>query len=336
MNAAESSKQFAAADNLLQVKDLKVQFPVSRGGFFRREKRVVHAVDGVSFDIRAGETLGLVGESGCGKSTTGRAITRLIYPTSGEVSFEGHDLLSLDRSELLPFRKKIQMVFQNPYSSLDPRMTIASILSEPLKSLTPMSRPERREKIASLLEEVNLSPKFLNRYPHEFSGGQRQRINIARALSVSPKLIVADEPVSALDVSIQAQIINLLHDLQQKFGMAYLFIAHDLSVVKTLSHRVAVMYLGKIVELGETRILYENPKHPYTQALMSAVPIPDPKKERQRKRIILKGEIPSPLQIPPGCPFNSRCPYAVERCFVEVPPLRRVSTGALASCHLAQ
>lgn len=325
-----------AAKHLLEVQDLKVHFPVTRGGWFKREKRVVHAVDGISFTLDVGETLGVVGESGCGKSTTGRAITQLIRTTAGSIFFEGQDLRPLSFKELVPLREKFQMVFQNPFSSLDPRMTIGDILAEPLRSLTPMSRSERKKRVAQLMEEVNLNPKFLNRYPHEFSGGQRQRINIARALAVSPKLIVADEPVSALDVSIQAQIINLLQDLQSRYKMAFIFIAHDLSVVKTLSHRVAVMYLGKIVELNETRNLYAYPKHPYTQALLSAVPIPDPKKERVRKRIPMAGETPSPIDLPSGCTFHPRCPYAVERCRVEVPQLRKVSNGSLAACHLAE
>jgi oligopeptide/dipeptide ABC transporter ATP-binding protein len=320
---------------LLQVQDLKVHFPVTRGGLFKREKRVVHAVDGVSFDLKRGETLGLVGESGCGKSTTGRAITQLIKTTGGTILFQGQDLRPLSFRQVNPLRKDFQMVFQNPFSSLDPRMTIGDILAEPLLALTKLNKKERTARLAQLLEEVNLNPKFLNRYPHEFSGGQRQRINIARALAVEPKLIVADEPVSALDVSIQAQIINLLQDLQAKHHMAYIFIAHDLSVVKTLSHRVAVMYLGKIVELNETNELYLNPKHPYTQALLSAVPIPDPKKERNRKRIKLVGETPSPIDLPKGCSFHPRCPYAEERCRIETPRLRKLSNGSLAACHLA-
>ncbi|MDB5038753.1 MAG: oligopeptide/dipeptide transporter, ATPase subunit [Bacteriovoracaceae bacterium] len=321
--------------SLLEVKNLKVHFPVTRG-IFKRDKRVVHAVDGVSFDINESETLGLVGESGCGKTTTGRSIVKLLKATSGSIFFDGEDILPLKRKQLIHFRKKCQIVFQNPYSSLDPRMTIGSILSEPLKSLTSMSRRERTDRVAALLNEVNLSPKFLNRYPHEFSGGQRQRINIARALSVSPKLIVADEPVSALDVSIQAQIINLLQDLQAKFKMAYLFIAHDLSVVKTLSHRVAVMYLGKIVEIAPTKTLYAEPMHPYTKALMSAVPIPDPKKERLRKRMVVSGEIPSPIDLPSGCTFHPRCPFAKERCRAVVPILRKLPNGSHASCHFAE
>lgn len=321
---------------LLEVKDLKVHFPVSRGGLFRKETRYVRAVDGVSFDMQPGETLGLVGESGCGKSTTARSIVRLIEATSGSIRFEGKELLGLNRRQIKKYRKNFQMVFQNPFSSLNPRMTIAEILSEPLKSLTSMSRRQRLERIYELMEIVNLNPKFLYRYPHEFSGGQRQRINIARALAVSPKLIVLDEPVSALDVSIQAQIINLLQELQEKFKVAYLFIAHDLSVVKTLSHRVAVMYLGKIVELGDTKTLYEDPKHPYTQALMSAVPIPDPEKERMRKRIPLEGEIPSPIDLPLGCPFHPRCPKAEPICAESVPALEKKQNKNKAACILTE
>ncbi len=323
-------------DHLLEVSDLKVHFPVTRGGLLSREKKVVRAVDGVSFHVDTGETLGVVGESGCGKSTTGRAIVQLIRTTAGSIHFQGRDLRPLSFKQLVPLRKDFQMVFQNPFSSLDPRMTIGDILAEPLRSLTSLNRQQRKERIAGLLEEVNLNPKFLNRYPHEFSGGQRQRINIARALAVDPKLIVADEPVSALDVSIQAQIINLLQDLQARYKMALIFIAHDLSVVKTLSHRVAVMYLGKIVEINETRSLYSDPKHPYTQALLSAVPIPDPEKERQRKRIKLVGETPSPIAPPQGCTFHPRCPYAEARCRTEVPVLRQVSHGSTVACHLAK
>ncbi len=320
---------------LLEVRDLKVFFPVSRGGFFKKETRFVKAVDEVSFDLNEGETLGLVGESGCGKSTTARAIARLIEATSGSIRFEGQDLSSMGRPAMKEMRKKIQMVFQNPFSSLNPRMTIAEILSEPLLSLTTLNRNQRLERVYELMEIVNLNPKFLFRYPHEFSGGQRQRINIARALAVNPKLIVLDEPVSALDVSIQAQIINLLQDLQQKFKVAYLFIAHDLSVVKALSHRVAVMYLGKIVELGRTETLYTKPSHPYTEALMSAVPIPDPRKERKRNRIPLIGEIPSPIDVPSGCTFHPRCPKAESNCSKQIPSLELKDNQSLASCWLS-
>lgn len=320
--------------DLLQVKDLKVHFPVSRGGFFVSETRYVRAVDGVSFNIKEGETLGLVGESGCGKSTTGRALTGLIQPTSGSVKFEDSEIVGLSRRELKPLRTGFQMVFQNPFSSLDPRMTVRSILEEPLKSLTDLSRKARLDRVKELLNEVNLSPRFLSRYPHEFSGGQRQRINIARGLAVHPKLIVADEPVSALDVSIQAQIINLLQDLQDKYKLALLFIAHDLSVVKTLSHRVAVMYLGRIVEIAKTKDLYDNPQHPYTKALMSAVPVPDPKHERERKRIPVVGEIPSPIDPPSGCTFHPRCPLVTEKCRVIVPEYKEFHANqAHGRCH---
>lgn len=322
--------------SLLKVENLKVHFPVSRGGWLFGSKQVVHAVDGVSFEMKEAETLGLVGESGCGKSTTGRSVLRLLDVTSGEIQFSGTPITHLSSRALHGFRRQAQMVFQNPYSSLDPRMTIGEIVAEPLKSLTNMLSAERLRRMREVLDEVQLNQKFINRYPHEFSGGQRQRINIARAIAVMPRLIIADEPVSALDVSIQAQIINLLQDLQRKYRMAFLFIAHDLSVVKTLSHRVAVMYLGRIVELGETAELYANPKHPYTQALLSAVPIPDPVKERKRSRIKLTGEIPSPIHKPKGCSFHPRCPIAVERCRQETPELRVLKNGSQAACHLAE
>jgi oligopeptide transport system ATP-binding protein len=321
--------------NLLSVKDLRVHFPVSRGGLFFRERRIIHAVNDISFELEEGETLGLVGESGCGKTTTGRAIAKLIRSTSGSIRFEGREIRPLRRRDLGDFRKKCQVAFQNPYSSLDPRMTVGQILSEPLRSLTMLSRKEREERIRGLLDEVNLSPQFLNRYPHEFSGGQRQRINIARALSVFPRLIVADEPVSALDVSIQAQMINLLLDLQKKFKISYLFIAHDLSVVKALSHKIAVMYLGRIVEIATTAGLFAKPLHPYTQALMSAVPIADPVKERKRVRMIVSGEVPSPIEPPSGCAFHPRCPLAQPRCKEELPVLRSLENGSLVACHYA-
>jgi len=320
---------------VLKVTDLKVHFPVSRGGLFRKELDFVKAVDGVSFDLSPGETLGLVGESGCGKSTTARAITQLIPPTAGSIQFEGVELAGLGRRELIRYRRNFQMVFQNPFSSLNPRMTIADVLAEPLQSLTNMTKRQRFRRIRELMEIVNLDPKFLFRYPHEFSGGQRQRINIARALAVSPKLMVLDEPVSALDVSIQAQIINLLQDLQKEFKLAYLFIAHDLSVVKTLSHRVAVMYLGRMVEIGETRRLYDDPRHPYTRALLSSVPIPDPQKERLRTRIPLEGEIPSPINVPAGCHFHPRCPIAEGQCSKSRPELEIKENQSEAACLLA-
>ncbi|PIR22846.1 MAG: peptide ABC transporter substrate-binding protein [Deltaproteobacteria bacterium CG11_big_fil_rev_8_21_14_0_20_45_16] len=318
---------------MLEVKDLKVHFPVSRGGLFSKETRFVKAVDGVSFDLKPGETLGLVGESGCGKSTTARAIMQLIEASGGSIKLGGQELMGLTGVQLNKVRQQIQMVFQNPFSSLNPRMTIAEVLSEPLKSLTSFTSKQRLDRIQYLMEVVNLNPKFLFRYPHEFSGGQRQRINIARALAVEPKIVVLDEPVSALDVSIQAQIINLLQDLQKQFELSYLFIAHDLSVVKTLSHRVAVMYLGKIVEIGDTSTVYDEPQHPYTQALLSAVPIPDPKRERERRRMLLTGEIPSPINLPRGCSFNPRCPKAFARCRVEEPKLEPKTVSSKASCH---
>jgi len=320
---------------MLEVRDLKVHFPVTRGGLFRKEKQLVRAVDGVSFEIQPGETLGLVGESGCGKSTTARAIIGLIEATAGSVKFEGNEIIGLTPKQQKKYRPYFQMVFQNPFSSLNPRMTIADVLAEPLKALTNLSKRERLKRIQELMEIVNLDPKMLFRYPHEFSGGQRQRINIARALAVKPRLIVLDEPVSALDVSIQAQIINLLQDLQKQFQLAYLFIAHDLSVVKTLSHRVAVMYLGKIVEVGETQRLYDDSKHPYTRALLSAVPIPDPSEEKERERIPLEGEIPSPIQLPTGCHFHPRCPIAEEKCAQIEPLLEDKENHLKAACLLA-
>ena len=321
--------------DLLRAENLKVHFPVSRGSLFSREKRVVKAVDGISLTIRTGETLGLVGESGSGKSTLGRALLRLIKSTNGEVYFEGRDILHLRGDSLRQFRRQAQMVFQNPYSSLNPRMTVGTIIDEPLRALTEMTKAQRLDRVRGLLHEVNLNPNFLNRYPHEFSGGQRQRINIARALAVSPKLIIADEPVSALDVSIQAQIINLMMDLQEKYKMAMLFVAHDLSVVKTLSHRVVVMYLGKVVEIGETQSLFSKPKHPYTKALLAAVPEPDPRIEKSKKHIPLKGDIPSPISPPTGCRFHTRCPYAERRCREEEPELRQLGETQWAACHLA-
>ncbi|TVQ81284.1 MAG: dipeptide ABC transporter ATP-binding protein [Bradymonadales bacterium] len=320
--------------SLLQIRDLKVHFPVSRGGLFRSEKRLVRAVDGVDLEVFPGETLGLVGESGCGKSTLARAIVQLIEPTAGEIFIEGRPLAGISPSKLKTERKQFQMVFQNPFSSLNPRLTVADIIAEPLKALTNMNKKQRWNRVQELMELMNLNPKFLLRYPHEFSGGQRQRINIARALAVSPKLVVLDEPVSALDVSIQAQIINLLQDLQKKMNLAYLFIAHDLSVVKTLSHRVAVMYLGKVVEVAKTENLYHSPQHPYTKALLSAVPIPDPKKERERRRIPLSGEIPSPIDLPKGCSFHPRCPVAEGICRRDPPVLEEKVGGQQASCHL--
>ena len=321
---------------LLKVRNLKKYFPI-RGGLFSREVARVHAVDDVSFDIMAGETLGLVGESGCGKSTTGRSILRLIEPTSGEVSFQGRNVTTLDKRSLRALRKEMQIIFQDPYASLNPRMTVGSIVGEALiiHKLAKDKR-EREQKVAHLLETVGLHADHMRRYPHEFSGGQRQRIGIARALAVSPKLIVSDEPVSALDVSIQAQVINLLEDLQKQFNLTYLFIAHDLSVVEHISTRVAVMYLGKIVEIAPGKDLYATPRHPYTEALLSAIPVietGDRNEAPRRERIVLEGEVPSPIQPPTGCRFHPRCRYATEICRVEPPPLVHYGNQRFAACH---
>jgi len=317
---------------LLHVKDLVKNFPV-RHGLLSRVAEQVHAVDHVSFDIASGETLGLVGESGCGKSTTGRCILRLIEPSSGEIWFAGRDVTALTGAALRALARDMQIIFQDPYASLDPRMTVGAIVGEALiiHRLT-KSRHEFEERIVELLETVGLGADHMRRYPHEFSGGQRQRIGIARALAVSPKLIVCDEPVSALDVSIQAQVVNLLEDLQQKFGLTYLFIAHDLSVVEHISTRVAVMYLGRIVEIAAASDLYAAPKHPYTQALLSAVPIPDPLARRQRIR--LEGDVPSPIHPPAGCHFHPRCPKAMPRCSIEVPQPQEIAPGHSVACHL--
>lgn len=319
---------------LLEVKNLKVHFPVKRG-MFRPAREFVKAVDGVSFHIEPGETLGLVGESGCGKTTLGRAIVRLVEPTGGSVVLEGEDITGMNGGALRAQRRKLQMIFQDPYGSLNPRLTVAEIVGEALDIHGLAENKSAREKrIAELLKAVGLDPAYAQRYPHEFSGGQRQRIGIARALAVEPRLIVCDEPVSALDVSVQAQIINLLQDLQQQRGLAYLFIAHDLAVVEHISRRVMVMYLGKVVELAEAKAIVRTPKHPYTQALISAVPVVDPDSKRQR--IILPGDVPSPIAPPPGCPFHPRCPIAEQRCRGEVPPLREIVPGHFAACHLAK
>jgi oligopeptide transport system ATP-binding protein len=320
---------------LLEVHDLVMHFPVG-GGMFAKPAGVVRAIDGVSFNVRKGETLGLVGESGCGKTTTGRCILQLERPTSGRIVFEGIDMVTLDAAELRAVRRRVQVIFQDPYSSLNPRMTVGQILAEPLKvhGIAP-DKGERELRVRELLTQVGLLPQHAGRYPHQLSGGQRQRVGIARALATEPALIVCDEPVSALDVSIQAQIINLLEELQARLGLTYLFIAHDLSVVRHISDRVAVMYLGKIAELADRNALYEEPLHPYTQALLSAVPIPDPKIEAKRKRMVVRGEVPSPLNPPSGCVFHPRCPIAVARCSAEVPSLREIRPGHWAACHLA-
>ena len=319
------------AEALLKVDHLVKHFPV-KGGVFSKTVDKVHAVDGVSFDIAPGETLGMVGESGCGKSTTGRCVLRLIAPTSGSIWFDGKDVTDVNKAQLRALARDMQIIFQDPYASLNPRMTVGAIVGEALIiHKLAASAKARDERVVELLETVGLHPDHLRRYPHEFSGGQRQRIGIARALAVKPKLIICDEPVSALDVSIQAQVINLLEDLQEKMGLTYLFIAHDLSVVEHISQRVAVMYLGRIVEIAPSRDLYTTPRHPYTEALLSAVPIPDP--TVKRKRVVLEGDVPNPINPPAGCHFHPRCPRAQERCRVEAPVLREMAPGCQAACH---
>jgi len=322
-----------ATEPLLLIQNLKKYFPIHQG-VFSSVAAYVKAVDDVSFSINKGETFGLVGESGCGKTTAGRAILRLIEPDAGTIRFDGIDLMSLGKQDLRRKRRDMQLIFQDPYASLNPRMTIRSIVGEPFAIHDIASGSEREDRVADLMKTVGLQPTVLNRYPHEFSGGQRQRIGIARALALKPKLIVADEPVSALDVSIQAQIINLLADLQEQFGLTYLFISHAIPVIEHISTRIGVMYLGKLVEVGTSAQICTAPQHPYTQALLKAVPIPDPAAKKQR--VILSGDVPTPMDPPPGCRFHTRCPIAVDRCKVEEPPLRQIADGRVAACHLVQ
>lgn len=315
------------SSTLVQIENLKKHFPAAGG-------QSVRAVDGVSFNIERGETLGLVGESGCGKTTVGRCLLRLIEPTSGAIKFDGQDLLSLSKSEMRVLRRRMQIVFQDPYSSLNPRMKVGDIIGEPLIVHNIGNQQERKDRIAELLKVVKLDPDYANRYPHQFSGGQRQRIGIARALALNPDFIVADEPVSALDVSVQAQVVNLLQDLQAQFGLTYLFISHGLAVVEHISTRVGVMYLGKIVELASSAELYENPKHPYTQALLASIPLPDPEQTRDRKRIALSGEVPTPMNPPSGCRFHTRCPHVMEKCKTIEPEFKEITPGHFAACFL--
>ena len=320
----------------MRVEGLRQHFPITRGVIFQHRLGVVKAVDDISFEIYRGETLGLVGESGCGKSTTARAILQLNRPTAGKVYLDGVDLVSLKGNKLREMRRRMQMIFQDPYASLNPRMTVSSIVAEPLVVYAVGQRKERQARVEELLQMVGLDPYFANRYPHEFSGGQRQRIGIARALALRPDFIICDEPISALDVSIQAQVVNLLEDLQERLGLTYLFIAHDLSMVRHISDRVAVMYLGKIVELTDRDTLYANPLHPYTQALLSAVPIPDPAISDEEQRPVLEGDLPSPSNPPKGCNFNTRCPFAKDSCFSVEPEFREVSPGHWVACHLTE
>jgi len=332
--AAVNQQRAPIGDKLLEVRNLKKHFPIKKG-FFNKQVGAVRALDGVDLDVFSGETLGLVGESGCGKSTLGRVMLRLLPATEGTVTFAGLDVLRSDAKQLKEIRRQMQIVFQNPYASLDPRMTVSQIIAEPLEVHKIASGKSLRDRVLDLLQLVGLAPEMADRYPHEFSGGQRQRIGIARALALRPRLIVADEPVSALDVSVQAQILNLLIDLRREFNLTFIFIAHNLDVVRYISDRIAVMYLGKIVELGACQDVYATPLHPYTQALISAAPIPQPDVDRSQ-RIILQGDLPSPANPPPGCPFHTRCPIVQDRCRIEVPPLREVVPGHQSACHFAE
>jgi peptide/nickel transport system ATP-binding protein len=329
--APASTNGQASPPPVLEVRDLKTHFAISHG-FLRRAGGVVFAVDGVSFSIAPHETLGLVGESGCGKSTVGRSILRLVEPTAGSIRLDGHDITHLSKAELRPYRPRMQIIFQDPFSSLDPRMSAGDIVAEPLRVHRRASGRALQEIVAALFDRVGLRRAQMDNFPHQFSGGQRQRIGIARALALKPKLIVADEPVSALDVSIQAQVLNLMMDLQREMGLAYLFISHNLAVVEHISHRIAVMYLGRIVEYTDKTTLFTRPLHPYTESLLLAVPVPDPRVKRQKRP--LQGDVPSPINPPPGCHFHTRCPYAVDRCRIEPPALREVKPGQLVACHL--
>lgn len=324
-------------DNILNVENLSVHFPIRFGGLFTGEYKALKAVDDVSFELKKGETLGIVGESGCGKSTLARGILQLLKPTSGRVVWQGKDLVKLNEAEVRPYRQDLQIIFQDPLASLNPRMTIGDIIAEPLITFeTSLSKQSVKDKVKAMMATVGLSPEMINRYPHEFSGGQCQRIGVARAMILEPDLIVCDEPVSALDVSIQAQIINLLMELQQKFSLSLLFISHDLSVVRQISHRILVLYLGKMLEIAPSDEIYERPLHPYTKALISAVPLPDPKKERAKKRIVLQGDLPSPLSPPSGCVFRTRCAWADEKCSTDIPGLNEVSNQHRVACHYTE
>ncbi|MDX9918010.1 MAG: ATP-binding cassette domain-containing protein [Gudongella sp.] len=321
---------------LLEINNLKKYFTIETGGFFNRKTANLTAVDDVTFSIAKGETFGLVGESGCGKSTLGRSIVRLYEPTDGQIVFDGNDITRISQKEMLKYRKRLQMIFQDPYASLNTRLTVSEIIGEGIETHKLYSGKDKYEKIYELLTTVGLKKEHASRYPHEFSGGQRQRIGIARALAVEPELVICDEPISALDVSIQAQVVNMLEDLQDNMGLTYLFIAHDLSMVKHISDRIGVMYLGKMMEITTSSELYRNPLHPYTQALLSSIPIPDPKKNREQHRIVLEGDVKSPIDPPEGCRFNTRCKYAIDICREETPQLREVEPGHFVACHLVK